>query len=746
MTTLPQTTTTTLRLPRITTGPGVNLPSTAPVPGGQLGAPAPFQMTGADVWRVLRANMWLILITVFAFGIGGYFLNRYLADYHPRFTATGVIQVQPYFFFDPMNPVPQLPDQDTLLIEQRTQAQLLTQPRLFSELLEKSEEVRKTNWFQSFERPEDRKKDLEDTLRVSPIPDSKLITVSMTTRERADARIIVDELVSLHIRNEQARTQADNLRRAESLRRMREDIRRRRNEMQSELHKLQVDLNHYGMGIPGGGISPKEMELAKLTDQKVQLDGQLGLAQSLLEQTQQTLAAGQDPPRVDQMIRQDPMIMMYRQQIDQVDLQISTLVGSMDGDNPRIETLRKQREHLQQKLEDHKAEVRASAKTAVLDEYRGMVSAAQAQLQAVEERIDQIKQEMGELKKAQLRYLQLVEEEKERAEEIRELERQLAKVQEMQHQSELTGVSWMTRPETPDLMSFPKLPITMALAVFAGLALSVGIAFLRELLDTSVRSPRDIARVGQINLLGVINDESSDPQAQGATLPLVIAQAPHSMMAEQFRQLRTRLHHAASLDTTRSILITSPSPDDGKTTIAVNLAAGLALNGRRILLVDANFRRPAVHEIFRVPNDQGFSNALQDQDRIAEVVRETEIPNLSILPAGPKPANPTELLESQLLIDFIERCLDDYDHVIFDSGPLLFVADTVALAPRVDGVVTVIRARSNSRGVLQRMRDDLRKLRAEHLGVVLNAVRAQAGGYYNRNIKTYYEYSMPRGA
>src|SRR5690606_23137093 len=134
----------------------------------------------------------------------------------------------------------------------------------------------------------------------------------------------------------------------------------------------------------------------------------------------------------------------------------------------------------------------------------------------------------------------LVEEEKERAEEIRELERQLAKVQEMQHQSELTGVSWMTRPETPDLMSFPKLPITMALAVFAGLALSVGIAFLRELLDTSVRSPRDIARVGQINLLGVIHDESSDPQAQGATLPLVIAQAPHSMMAEQFRQLRTR--------------------------------------------------------------------------------------------------------------------------------------------------------------------------------------------------------------
>jgi Mrp family chromosome partitioning ATPase len=97
-------------------------------------------------------------------------------------------------------------------------------------------------------------------------------------------------------------------------------------------------------------------------------------------------------------------------------------------------------------------------------------------------------------------------------------------------------------------------------------------------------------------------------------------------------------------------------------------------------------------------------------------------------------------LESQLLTDFIERALEDYDHVIFDSGALLFASETLALAPRVDGVVTVVRARANSRGLLQRLRDDLRKTKAEHLGIVLNAVRAQAGGYYYRNIKTYYAY------
>jgi Mrp family chromosome partitioning ATPase len=102
--------------------------------------------------------------------------------------------------------------------------------------------------------------------------------------------------------------------------------------------------------------------------------------------------------------------------------------------------------------------------------------------------------------------------------------------------------------------------------------------------------------------------------------------------------------------------------------------------------------------------------------------------------------NATELLESQLLIDFIERALEDYDHVIFDSGPLLVVSETMALAPRVDGVITVVRARTNSRGVLGRMRDMLRQVKAEQLGVVLNAVRSQGGGYYGRNIKTYYAY------
>ena len=126
-------------------------------------------------------------------------------------------------------------------------------------------------------------------------------------------------------------------------------------------------------------------------------------------------------------------------------------------------------------------------------------------------------------------------------------------------------------------------------------------------------------------------------------------------------------------------------------------------------------------------------------------MQETKLPNLYVLPAGPRPENPAELLESTAFTDVVDRALEEYDHLIFDSGPILFVSETSALAPQCDGVVSVLRARVSTHGLLERMRDQLRSLNVEHLGVVLNAVRHQAGGYYNHHIKTYYAYESANG-
>ncbi|MEL7238975.1 MAG: CpsD/CapB family tyrosine-protein kinase, partial [Planctomycetota bacterium] len=170
---------------------------------------------------------------------------------------------------------------------------------------------------------------------------------------------------------------------------------------------------------------------------------------------------------------------------------------------------------------------------------------------------------------------------------------------------------------------------------------------------------------------------------------------------------------------------------------------GMALNGRKILLIDANFRKPGVHKVFGFEcggQGVGLSACLEDVNYFDTAVQDTNVPNLSVLVAGDQPANPTELIEGANFTDVLDRALEEYDHVIFDSGPILFVSETGALAPQMDGVVSVVSAKGSSRGMLGRLRDTLRSMNVEHLGVVLNSVRAQAGGYYNRNMKTYYDY------
>jgi succinoglycan biosynthesis transport protein ExoP len=413
--------------------------------------------------------------------------------------------------------------------------------------------------------------------------------------------------------------------------------------------------------------------------------------------------------------------------------------------NPVLQQLQKRKDVEQGRLNSVQIEKAAQFSRTLLDELDTKRITTSQLLDASNATVASLKQSIADLSMKYANYMTRRDEQEAYRRLDEEYGNALTEMDNKAQMADFGSLAWAVRPLEPSVPSFPKLANTMAGAIMAGLGLSLSIAFLRELTDTTVRSPRDIVRVGQMTILGMVPHEADDPQSTGARLPLVIFEAPHSIMAEQLRQVRTRLQHAASLDTTRSILVTSPSPGDGKSTIAVNLAAGLALNGRRILLIDANFRRPELHRIFGIGNEVGFGDVLNDVNTFASAVRETSVPNLSVMPSGAKPNNSTELLESQLLLDAIERALEEYDHVIFDSGPMLFVSESVALAPRVDGVVTVVRARSSSRGVLLRMRDGLRQVKAEHLGVVLNGVRTQAGGYYGRSIKTYYEYQNNEG-
>ena len=744
MTTLPQTSP--MRLPRPNPS-HLAIPSATGHPGS-VAHPTAQPLTGQDIWRVIRTNIWLILGLMALGAVAGYFVNWWLLAKFPRYTSTALIEVQT------PNELPPIGDERQILVadanpasievEQQTQASMLTNRYFLAGILQDgSSPIRSTTWFKQWgpDHMEDAKQDLERKLEVTPRPNTRLISVSFSAPDAKAALTIVREIAERHIKSRTQKVLDIEIRKSQEL----NDLIDGYNTQQQLTMNLEDTqkrlLAQYGTSIQEGAGSISGLDnrmIAEIHEEgdawKTYLQAK-GDFDTFVAEINNNIT----PTQLNEYLNKNAS--SIQQTIDAMEMNLVGLRTRFGANNEMVRGAQKELEEERAKLEDREGQRRQEAIAAIKIELQGKMNSAQTRYDDAHKQV--VASEKDEqTKAAALTELARLKEREKRTEELYQKADQQRRSLTLQIQ---TPSAWSTanlfaEPDLPDSPSFPRLPITMTLAIAFGLMLSLGIAFLREFTDTSVRSPRDIARVGQLNLLGMIPHEADDPESQGSRLPLAIFEAPNSIIAEQFRQVRTRLQHSASLDTVRSLLVTGTSPADGKTTVACNLAAGLALNGRRILLVDANFRRPQVHAVLNIPNETGFGDVLNSLELFDSAVRQTEIPNLSVLPTGVKPANSTELLESQLLIDFIERALEEYDHVIFDSGPLLLVSETAALAPRVDGVVTVVRARGNSRGMLQRLRDQLRQLKAENLGVILNAVRSQSGGYYAPMIKSYYAY------
>ena len=270
-----------------------------------------------------------------------------------------------------------------------------------------------------------------------------------------------------------------------------------------------------------------------------------------------------------------------------------------------------------------------------------------------------------------------------------------------------------------------------------GLIIGTGLAFLLEMMDTSIKSPSDISRRVDLPLLGMI-PHAEDLDDHIEDLRLAFRTHPGSLVGEAFRQVHTCLLFSGPASQRRTILIASASPLDGRTTVATNLAAVAARAGRKVLVVDTNFRQPMIGQLFG-QGEQGLSSALVGQATWRELVAEVE-PNFHVLCAGTLPPNPAELLSSEPMRAIIAEMAQEYDQVLFDSAPCLVVTDAIGLSTMVNGVVLVVRAGVNTHGIVQRARDMLLRVGTHILGVVLNGVQATPGGYLRKNYEAFYEY------
>jgi capsular exopolysaccharide synthesis family protein len=319
----------------------------------------------------------------------------------------------------------------------------------------------------------------------------------------------------------------------------------------------------------------------------------------------------------------------------------------------------------------------------------------------------------------------------------REVDSNQTLLQELMTKAKATGLETelrATNVRIVELAEFPRAPFSpqrirnYQMAVIIGLALGIGLTLLFEHLDNTVRTPDDVKVQLGLPFLGMI--PQVDLRSGVASLQKMMSENPQSTVAETYRLLRTNLLFCSSGNSGMVVVISSANPGEGKTTTVANVAASLAQNGAKVLAVDADLRRPTLHQHFAIHRSPGLSDLIVGKCQASEAVQITRFKGLHILPCGYLPPNPAELLGSQNMRNALAAFRKHYDWVLVDTAPILAMADTPVVTPFTDGLVLVVCAEVTTRPSIQRSIDQVQGVGGKLLGVVLNKVNLERNSYY----------------
>jgi succinoglycan biosynthesis transport protein ExoP len=303
------------------------------------------------------------------------------------------------------------------------------------------------------------------------------------------------------------------------------------------------------------------------------------------------------------------------------------------------------------------------------------------------------------------------------------------------------NVSTIEEARVPREPVGPQRVRNIIMALLVSLGVGVGLAFLLDYLDDTLKTVEDVDRYLHLPTLALIPapherrrlmERSSPPPDPSATTALALIEDVRSPVSEAYRHLRTSLLLSTAGQPPKTILVTSSQPSEGKTTTAVNIATMLAQTGADVLLMDCDLRRPRVHTHFGLPNSRGVTNYLSGDTNIAGLVQTYDkLPNLKVISSGPVPPNAAELLGSDEMRKFLYELSEQFTHVIVDSPPAISFTDASILSTMVDGVMLVVHGGRTSRAVARRARQQLQDVGAHFFGIVLNNVKLEGSNLYD---------------
>jgi len=688
--------------------------------------------TGKDFLRILRKRLWMILIILLVFiggAVGGTFAWLRTA---PLYTVEAYLEVLP-------------PDEGALGRGMRsynkdwlerimtTQASMVKSTRVLRQA-SNDDNLRQTKWFQALNKqvvPQE----LDEEVSVSPIPNSNLLRVSMTGFRKSELPVIVDAVAKAAVGYSTTAEGTATGQKIANLKSEQDELSRRLEDKRRQIRTSRSQAQ------AGDVLERREtllLELRDIVPKKNELEIQRDSAKQALEIMEQQRQQGilETSPEVLDRIERDPRIQSLRTAEMNVATNLENLRNKLGPGHRDVRAEEARLDAIRDKIESVKKEI-TDREVGALVEYRNR------ELQMIIKRLGQVmekyRQINSDLRSAQQKIDNLATIQAEAEALEANIERIDQRLVELRVAESGARPMELVQPATePDEPSMPKWQIMVPLGVVLGLVVGVGLAVLLEFVDTSVQSPADISARIDLPMLGMVPHEDDLDEDLG-DLRAAMLKSKGGLMAEAFREIRTNLQFSGPIEQHRTLLVSSASPGDGRTTVAVNLAATIAQAGRKVLLVDANFRQPAIRELFPQLAEGGLSSALVGQGDWRDQVTEVEA-NLSVMGAGPLPPNPADLLGSDEMKRIADEMAGEYDQVIFDGAPCLVVTDPVVMSSQVAGVLLVVRAGSNTHGIVTRVRNTLQRVGAHITGAVLNGVRATSGGYLRKNYETFYEY------
>ncbi|MFO0974584.1 MAG: polysaccharide biosynthesis tyrosine autokinase [Phycisphaerae bacterium] len=714
----------------------------ATVRRGAAAAASGFTFSAGDLWRVVRQRLIMVLFLwtfLIAATIGGTFLWIRFA---PSYKTAALVKVESTNSVDPLEQSQQRLDVAGMELLVKDQAVIVTSPDVLGDALTQPE-VRQTEWFRGLQALGDAAHDpldeLHDIITASPIPATSILRVEIEGRIPSELPIIVNAVVQKYIgkvneiQKGRYREEGDRLR-AEA-----ERSKKLLDEKNASIDQLRGQLPASVM--TSGAANPISERLMTLSALLMELETNKINRKLIYEQLKEMRDPSEMPISAEQQLalNNDPDLFQLRRQVDELRQNLDVVSRTYGPNHRAVKAMAANLDAFEARYGQLQLQKLNEFRNQQLQLAQNDYFAAQEAEQRLREQLESVDAEQRDLDAKVARYVRDLEEREMLKTNYETIVRQKDQLEMSSRREKSVSISSYSQAQAPKRRNNPSWAINVPVGVVLGLIISVGLALLLELSDTSVRTARDLQRHVSLPVLASV-PSLDDEEVEIGQIELAAVQAPHSVVAESFRQLRTNLFFSAPIEQQSVLMVTSAGAEEGKTTVSANLAAAIAMSGRRVLLIDANFRRPALQRLFPNLRADGLSNALVGQSKIVDLASSTDVPGLDVVGTGPTPPNPAELLGGSYLRDLIAEARAKYDQVIFDGPPALLVSDGLVLAGAVDGVILVCRFRSTSRGALMRARSQFDAINVRVLGAVLNAVQTTRGGYYRKTYRAFYEY------